>query len=56
MNAPNQIVDFVTESKKAKNRGGKRENAGRKSIHGGETKTIRVNIDLIVMNSIEKYS
>jgi chromosome segregation ATPase len=47
MAAKYKQVDFVTKSKKAKNRGGKRENAGRKSIHGGETKTIRGNIDLI---------
>lgn len=41
-------VDFVTESNViTKKRGGARENAGRKSIHGGETKTIRVNVDLI---------
>lgn len=39
-------VDFVTESNSTK-RGGKRDNAGRKSTHGGQTKTIRVNVELI---------
>lgn len=41
------FVDFVTESNEIKKRGGKRDNAGRKSIHGGETKIIRVNVELI---------
>ena len=36
----------MTESNSTK-RGGKRDNAGRKSTHGGQTKTIRVNVELI---------
>lgn len=32
---------------KPKQRGGKREGAGRKSTHGGDTKTIRVSIELL---------
>lgn len=46
------FVDFVTESNEVKKRGGKRDNSGRKSTHGGQTKTIRVNVELIPM--IEK--
>jgi hypothetical protein len=40
-------VDFVTESNEIKKRGGKRDNSGRKSTHGGQTKIIRVNVELI---------
>ena len=41
------VVDFVTESNEIKKRGGKRDNSGRKSTHGGQNKIIRVNVELI---------
>lgn len=41
------LFDIVTESNNVKKRGGQRDNSGRKSTHGGKTKTIRVNVALL---------
>ena len=47
MEAEYQQVDFVTELKKTENRGGKRNNAGRKLKYNEQTTAIRLPISIV---------